>query len=64
MVAAPMTLLIPGAGPPPTRMASLFELLSAITPSVGVASIVIQTGGPCRVRDTLGAAAPARRPGR
>ena len=24
MVAAPITLLIPGAGPPPTRMASLF----------------------------------------
>ena len=32
MVAAPITLLIPGAGPPPTRMASFFVMFHARPP--------------------------------
>src|SRR5262245_50110597 len=33
MVAAPITLLIPGAGPPPTRMASFFWWLTGVPSS-------------------------------
>ena len=34
MVAAPMTLLMPGAGPPPTRIANFFRSLIASAPSL------------------------------
>src|SRR2546425_12488974 len=36
MVAAPMTLLIPGAGPPPTRIASVFRSVIAFPSHEGL----------------------------
>src|SRR4029453_10134915 len=34
MVAAAMTALIPGAGPPPTRIASVFFIMTPILPNL------------------------------
>src|SRR5467141_3418332 len=36
MTAAPMTLLIPGAGPPPTRIARVFRSVIALHEGLGI----------------------------
>ena len=61
MVAAPITLLMPGAGPPPTRIASFFRCVTAILRSalhVRICLIGRKPGRACMRPPTDGRSGP------